>query len=339
MTILKQRSISAGPALLAGALALISSISQAATAPGAGATPANTATATPAPASTAATTSSTTVAATSGEPSGLSKYLGMNYFTFFDGPGLGTDLSYSPNSLGNAADSGWSVWTNLSARGKFSSNLALDVQFRLQQIVTNEFEFRFQGARFGISGTLLKINNDLFDLTWSGAINTDIPMFGGQIVSERTLIANPGMFSNLTFRPKGSKFSVYSLVGPRYFIYNDADAMDKQSLAGGAVPGQKPQLALSLSPSLNYDITEKTAARLGVGIDIRKNMNDEGLRRWFMPVDMGISHTFNKYISIYPHVRASGPWDDELRKDLGARSDVAWMDTASIGLWVNGTLF
>jgi len=263
----------------------------------------------------------------------------MNYFTFFDGPGLGTDLTYSPNSLGRPADNGWSVWTNLSARGKFSSNLALDVQFRLQQIVTNEFEFRFQGARFGISGTLLKISNNAFDLTWSGAINTDIPLIGGQIVSERTLIANPGMFSNLTFRPKGSKFSVYSLVGPRYFIYSDADAMDRQSLAGGAVPGQKPQLALSLSPSINYDITEKTAVRAGVGIDIRKNMNDEGLRRWFMPVDMGVSHTFNKYISIYPHVRASGPWDDQLRKDLGAAAGVDWFDTASVGLWVNGTLF
>lgn len=339
MRLVRNNSTLAGSAALVFGLTLISSFAQAATAPGAATAPASTAATSPAPASTAATTSSTTVTATSGEPSGISKYLGMNYFTFFDGPGLGTDLSYSPNSLGNPADKGWSLWTNLSARGKFSSNLALDVQFRLQQIVTNDFEFRFQGARFGISGTLLKINNDLFDLTWSGAINTDIPLIGGQIVSERTLIANPGMFSNLTFRPKGSKFSIYSLVGPRYFLYRDADAMDQQSLDGGAVPGQKPQLALSLSPSLNYDITEKTAARLGVGIDIRKNMNDEGLRRWFMPVDMGISHTFNKYISIYPHVRASGPWDDQLRKDLGARADVAWMDTASVGLWVNGTLF
>ena len=273
------------------------------------------------------------------EPNGLSKYLGLNYFSFFDGPGLGTDFSTSPGLLGRPSDDGWSIWTNLSARGKFSSNLALDVQFRLQQILTNEFQFRFQGARFGVSGTLLKISNNAFDLTWSGAVNTDLPMVGGQIVSERKLIANPGMFSSLTFRPKGSKFHIYSLIGPRYFIYSDADAMDRQSLGAGAVAGQKPQLAISLSPSINYDFTEKTAARAGVGIDVRKNMNDEGIRRWFMPVDFGVSHTFNKYISIYPHIRLSGPWDDNLRAELGAANGTDWTDTASIGVWLNGTLF
>ncbi len=278
-------------------------------------------------------------AATDSGPQGLSKYLGLNYFTFFDGPGFNGDPLTTPGSLGRPADDGWSLWTNLSARGKFSSNLALDVQFRLQQIITNEFQFRFQGARFGISGTLLKLNNDTFDLVWSGAVNTDLPMIGGQIVSERTLIANPGMFSNLTFRPKGSKFSIYSLIGPRLFIYSDPDAMDGQTLRAGAAPGQKPQLAIVLSPSLNYDITEKTAARAGVGIDLRRNMNDAGIRRWFMPVDFGVSHQFNKYISIYPHVRFSGPWDDDLRKSLNAAPGTDWYDTASIGMWINGTLF
>ena len=285
------------------------------------------------------TTSASEVKATSTEPQGLSKYLGLNYYTFFDGPGLSGDFLTTPGSLGRPADKGWSLWTNLSARGKFSSNLAFDVQFRLQQIITNEFQFRFQGARFGVSGTLLKINNDLFDLAWSGAVNTDLPMLGGQIVSERTLIANPGMFSNLTFRPKWSKFSIYSLIGPRFFIYSDPDAMDGQSLRAGAAPGQKPQLAISLSPSLNYDINEKTALRAGVGIDLRRNMNDAEIRRWFMPVDFGVSHTFNKYISIYPHVRFSGPWDDGLRQQLNAVPGTDWYDTASIGMWLNGTLF
>jgi hypothetical protein len=275
----------------------------------------------------------------SNEPTGIAKYLGVTYFTFFDGPGLGTEFSKTPNNLGKPADKGWSFWTNLSARVKFSQRLAFDAQFRLQQIVTNKFEFRYQGVRFGLSGTLLKIETPTYKLTWTGAVNSDVPFTGGQVLTERTLIANPGMFSSMTLRPNGSKLSMYALIGPRFFIYSDPNAMDQQSLAGGAVPGQKPQIAFSVNPSLNYDLAENTAVRAGVTVDVRKNMNDAALRRWFWPVDMGISHSFNQYLSIYPHVRFSGPWDDKLRAELKAPTGTEWYDTASVGLWLNGTLF
>jgi len=268
----------------------------------------------------------------------VSQYLGLNYFTFFDGPGVGTEFSKTPNNLGRPSDRGWSFWTNLSARGKFSSNLAVDVQFRLQQIVTNEFDFRYQGVRLGLSGTLAKWETPYFNLTWTGAVNSDVPGVGGQISSERTLIANPGLFSNLTIRPHASKFSVYALVAPRVWFYSDREAMDRQALEGGAVLGQKPEAAINLQPSLNYDVTEKTAIRAGILLDIRKNVNDEGLRRWFWPVDFGVSHQFNRHISIYPHARFSGAWDDRLRSSLGAAPGTQWTDTASLGLWINGTL-
>lgn len=268
---------------------------------------------------------------------GIGNYLGLNYFTFFDGPGLGTDFSKSPNSLGRASDRGWSLWTNLSVKGKVSSNLGVDLQLRLQQIVTNQFEFRYQGARLGTSGTLLKIERPGYKLVWSGALNSDIPGVG-QVTTERKLIVNPGLFSNLTVRPTGSRFSLFALVSPRVWFYSDLDAMDRQSLEGGAVAGQKPQAALSLQPSMNYDLSEKTAVRTGIGIDFRKNANATSFRRWFMPVDMGITHTINPMLSVYPHVRFSGPWDDGLRRDLGARAGTDWTDTASVGLWLNGTI-
>jgi hypothetical protein len=268
----------------------------------------------------------------------VSQYLGLNYFTFFDGPGVGTDFTYTPNNLGRASDRGWSFWTNLSARGKFSSNLALDVQFRLQQIVTNELEARYQGARVGLSGTLLKVESPAYTLIWSGAMNTDLPGVGGQIVSERALIANPGLFSNLTLRPRNSKFSVFALVSPRIWFYSDPQAMDRQALEGGAVLGQKPEVAINLQPSINYDLTEKTVVRAGMLFDIRKNMNDDSLRRWFWPVDFGVSHQINNFISIYPHARFSGPWDNGLRAELNAPTGTRWTDTASLGLWINGTL-
>lgn len=270
-------------------------------------------------------------------PKGIGNYLGLNYFTFFDGPGLGTDFSKSPNALGRASDRGWSLWTNLSVKGKVSSNLGVDLQLRLQQIVTNQFEFRYQGARLGTSGTLLKVERPGYKLVWSGALNSDIPGVG-QVTTERKLIVNPGLFSNLTVRPTGSRFSLYALVSPRVWFYSDRDAMDRQSLEGGAVAGQKPEAALAMQPSVNYDITEKTAVRTGLGIDIRKNANADSFRRWFMPVDLGVSHTINSVLSIYPHVRFSGPWDNGLRRDLGARSGTDWTDTASVGLWLNGTL-
>jgi hypothetical protein len=146
------------------------------------------------------------------------------------------------------------------------------------------------------------------------------------------------MFSNLSFRPTGSRFSLFALVSPRVWFYRDANAMDTTSLKQGIQPGEKPQYVLSASPSLNYDISEKTALRTGVGLDFRKNMNSGGFRRWFMPVDVGVSHTFNSMLSIYPNVTFSGPWDDQLRQQLGAAAGTRWTDTVSLGMWLNGTI-
>lgn len=267
---------------------------------------------------------------------GIGDYVGLNYFTFWSGPGLGADFSKTPN-MSNRRDLDWSLWTNLSVRGKVSSNLAVDAQFRLQQFLTNDFQFLYQGIRLGVSGTLLKIERPTYKLVWSGAINSEVPGVG-QIAVQRKQIVNPGMFSNLTYRPTGSRFSLFALVSPRVWFYGDADAMDAVSLRQGSRPGEKPQYVLSASPSLNYDITEKTALRTGVGLDVRKNMNTTGFRRWFMPVDVGVSHTFNSMLSIYPNISFSGPWDDGLRQQLGAQAGTRWTDTLSVGMWLNGTI-
>jgi hypothetical protein len=276
----------------------------------------------------------------------VKKYLGFTYFTFFDGPGVGMELGKTPNSQGLPMDTGWSFWTNLSVRGKFYKDWAVDYQMRLQQIVTNQFEFRFQGGRLGVSGPFVKVNNDSYSLVWSGALNSDIPGIG-QITTQRQLIANPGFFTTLSFQPKGSRLSLFALIAPRVWFYADRDAMDTQTLGGnGGVLGQKPELAIQLQPSLNYDVAVSptwgtTSLRAGMMFDVRKNANDAGLRRWFWPVDIGVAHTFNKHISIYPHIRASGPWDDGLRADLARNgaTPAPWWDTISMGLWINGVIF
>jgi len=267
---------------------------------------------------------------------GIGDYVGLNYFTFWSGPGLGADFSKTPN-MSNRRDLDWSLWTNLSVRGKVSSNLALDAQFRLQQFLTNEFKFLYQGIRLGVSGTLLKFERPTYKLIWSGAINSEVPGVG-QIATERKQLANPGMFSNLTYRPTGSRFSLFALVSPRVWFYSDANAMDAVSLKQQAKPGEKPQFVLSASPSINYDLSDKTAIRTGIGLDFRKNMNTSGFRRWFMPMDVGVSHTFNSMLSIYPNVSFSGPWDDGLRQQLGAQAGSRWTDTVAVGMWLNGTI-
>ncbi len=267
---------------------------------------------------------------------GIGDYVGLNYFTFWSGPGLGADFSKSPN-MSNRRDLDWSLWTNLSVRGKVSSNLALDAQFRLQQFLTNDFKFLYQGIRLGVSGTLLRVERPTYKLVWSGAINSEVPGVG-QIATERKQLANPGMFSNLTYRPTGSRFSLFALVSPRVWFYSDADAMDAISLKQGSRLGEKPQFVLSASPSINYDLSDKTAIRTGIGLDYRKNMNTSGFRRWFMPMDVGVSHTFNSMLSIYPNVSFSGPWDDGLRQQLGAQPGTRWTDTIALGMWLNGTI-
>ncbi len=284
--------------------------------------------------SSGGTTSNTSTVSTG---SSLTDYIGMNYFTFWSGPGLGADFYKSPSTSGRN-DPDWMLWTNLSVRAKFSKNLAFDAQFRLQQFLTNEFRFLYQGVRLGVSGALLRLERPGYKLVWSGAVNTEMPGLG-QLATQRKLIANPGMFTSLTFRPTGSRFSLFALVSPRVWFYSDRVAMDEVSLSQGSRPGEKPQAVIALSPSINYDLTEKTALRTGVGLNFQKNMNADSFRRWFLPVDFGVTHRFNSMLSIYPNVSFSGPWDDQLRKDLGAFPGSKWTDTISLGMWLNGTLF
>lgn len=279
------------------------------------------------------------VSESSAKPSfleGVSKYVGATYFTFFDGPGVGEPVRFSPSSLARPSDTGWSVWTNLSVRAKFTKNLAADYQFRLQQIVTNDLAFRSQGGRLGLSGTLLSLETEGMTLSWSGAVNSDLPMVG-QINAERKLLLNPGLFTQLSVKPKGSRFSLYALVSPRFWFYEDATSMSQQDLQGGLQPGQKPQYTLSFQPSINYAFNEKQGLRAGVLLDIRKNVSDPALRRWFWPVDIGYTHEFGKGLSIYPHVRVSGPWDDGLRAEL-QKAPEPWWNTLSFGMWLSGTI-
>jgi hypothetical protein len=268
-------------------------------------------------------------------PKGIKKYLGLTYFSFFDGPGVGAEFTESPTEQGIAGDIGWTLWTNLSIRAKVSDNLAIDYQARLEQVLSNEFQFRDQGGRLGISGKLLKGE----DWVLSGALNSDVPGLGA-IPTQRTLVFNPGLFSTFSYSPKSSRFSLFALVAPRLFVYRDKNAMADQDL--GLPPGTKPEISLAFNPSINYRLNDASGLRLGVTVDFRKNANQDSIQRWFAPIDMGYTHEFSKAFNIYPHLRVSGPWDNGIRDQIAARRGreaLPWTDTLSFGLWINGTVF
>ncbi len=262
------------------------------------------------------------------------KYVGFTYFSFFDGPGIGQPWSESPNEMGNRSDIGWTIWTNFSARIKFSERLALDYQARIEKVLTNQWEFRDQGGRLGVSGKLLKTR----EWSWTGAVNTDVPGLG-QIPTERTAIVTPGLFTSVSYAPAGSRWSLFMLTTPRFFIYRDSMARARQDVIQGLAPGTKPEIVLSFNPSINYAFNDRHGLRAGVLVDYRKNANWDSMKRWFAPVDIGYTYQLSQMLSIYPHIRGSGPWDNGLRREMaGSRPVQPWQDSVSFGMWLSGTL-
>ena len=267
----------------------------------------------------------------------LERNFGMNYNSFFAGPGIGVPLSMPPGLTGEAADSGLNFFNLVSVKWKFSERFAFDVQFRNQLVVTNRWEFRHQGQRFGISGKLLKGE----DWVIAGAINSDVPIgsFAGQIPSERTLILNPGMFATFDYTPAGSKWSVFALLAPRVWFYRDRNAVALQDVGNGGT-NAKNEFSIYVNPSVNYAATPKLGFRLGTTIEYSKNIGWSSARRNFMPFEFGVTYDISPKLSVYTYLLTSTPLDDGLRREqLGTSNPPDWTRTASLNVWLSGTLF
>ena len=192
----------------------------------------------------------------------ISKVIGMTYFTYFYGPGLHPEnRTFYPNQLGLPDDDGIYLQSQVSVRYKFSSRLALDFQSRFKVILNNSQQrstfspYRWEAPRVGISGKLLE--GEDWDLT--GSINTDFPgtfpqPFSGNQAKFREALFSPGMFSSLKYEPRTSKWSFFGVVSPRYFFYSNPNAIEPQYLKAGYIAQNKPELLLSVQPTLNYQI-------------------------------------------------------------------------------------
>ncbi len=294
------------------------------------------------------------------EPKSTAGTFGLSYFTFFDGPALAGNFGVTPNWLGRPLDDGLSFFNLVSLKYRVSETLAIDYQLRVQVLVNNGtgsagFEqVRWHSPRIGISGKLASGEN----WTLSGAVNTDFPYlfpapFGGGFVAEkRTVLFNPGLFANFSYKVPGSKWSFFTLITPRFFVYEDRDAAEPQLTQGGLSPGLKPELALQFSPSLTYELTEKVGLRMGTVIDYRKlvlsswnpfsasfrtaDVNSEAWRLWATPLQVGVNLALSKALNIYTFVNTYPIAAQRERRD-GSRASFA--ETASVGMWINGTLF
>ena len=295
------------------------------------------------------------------DESSFYKGIGLTYMSFFDGPGLLTDdHSVTPNALGKPSDDGLVFNNNLSLKFLMNSDYALDLQARTQYVMNNGAQtenfdsFRWQSPRFGISTTFFKTQNSKL----TGAFNTDLPysfpkpIGGGYIAERRTTIATPGFFAKYSWTPTYSRWSLFSLVQPRFYIYKDRHVAEKQYSRAGYAPELKNELTLSFSPSANYAFTDTFGFRVGTEIIYKKlvgsNWNitkgtaksaDPNSKYWRiqpMPIQTGVTYSFSKMLEISTFIQGY-PFSNQ-RTDKNGRQ-ATFEKTVSTGAWLSGTLF
>ncbi|MFZ9595340.1 MAG: hypothetical protein ACO3A2_04615 [Bdellovibrionia bacterium] len=289
----------------------------------------------------------------------LKEKMGLTYFTYFNGPGLHPDsMTFNPNQIGNPSTDGVNFSNQFSFRFKFSKNLAIDFQTRFLLILNDHTKLknfqhlRWEAPRIGISGVLLAGE----DWKLVGAVNTDFPYFlpapfSGYQARERTAILTPGLFAGFKYEPKGSRWSIFSVVSPRFFFYQDRSASEMQLKSGGFSPENKPEIILAFQPTLNYRVSEKSSLSLGTGIDYRKqvisdwnmlnasmvmNGNSRAWRFAALPINIGMTFSISPQLNIFPFI-SFFPIEAQ-RFDANEGRPAGFLETTSLGMWISGTL-
>ncbi len=284
---------------------------------------------------------------------------GMTYFSFFDGPGLDPDLrAFPPNQFGRPSDDGLNFFNILSVRYRLNRDLAIDLQTRSVLLLNNGVNsttfqpFRWESPRLGISGKLASGK----DWSLSGAVNTDLPYMlpsplTGYTSRERMIIFNPGMFANFSYNPSGSRWSLFAVISPRYFFYADEDALEPQSRRANFTGRNKPELALALTPTVNYQITPRTTLTSGVVLDYRKQVgsswnpfqasmvNNGDSPSWRLQpiaVQLGVTHEAGPAFRIYPFIQGVPIAAQRVSASTGQQAGFA--ETLRFGMWISGTI-
>jgi hypothetical protein len=291
----------------------------------------------------------------------LTERMGMSYMSFFDGPGiLGNDQSVTPNAIGKPSDDGLVLMNNLSFKYKIKEDVALDFQARFHYVMNNgndveDFQpLRWQSPRFGLSTTFFKTENSKL----TGAFNTDLPYFfpepigGGYIAEKRTTILTPGLFAKYAYAPTTSRWSVFSLVQPRFYIYENRHVAEKQLTRSGYSPELKNEFTMSLSPSVNYALTDKLGTRLGTELIYKKlvvsswnpfngtsKSADPDSKAWrlqAMPLQWGFTYSFSKMLEVSTYIQGFSIASQRIDKK---GRQATFEETVSAGAWISGVIF
>ncbi len=281
--------------------------------------------------------------------------------SFFDGPGLlNNDQSITPNAIGKPSDDGLVLMNNLSLKYKLKNDFNLDFQMRFHYVMNNGNEvedfqaFRWQSPRLGISTTFFKTSHSKL----TGAFNTDLPYYfpepigGGYIAEKRTTILTPGLFAKYAYTPTNSKWSVFSLVQPRFYLYEKRNVAEPQLSRAGYSPRLKNEFTMSLSPSVNYAFTDKFGTRLGTEFVYKKlvasewnplngssRSADPDSKAWRlqpMPLQLGFTYIFNTMIEVSTYIQGYPIANQRIDKQGKVTN---FENTVSAGAWISGTLF
>jgi len=288
------------------------------------------------------------------------KNFGMSYFTFFNGPGLVPGLnSISPNVLGKPLDDGLRLSNYVSLKYKMTQTLAFDFQMRIQWVLNNANNvgnfhvFRWQSPRVGISGKLLSGE----DWSLTGAANTDLPYFlpqpigGGVVAQERTTIFDPGLFAGFSYSPKRSHWSIFSLLMPRFFVYDNRNVAEPQMSRAGFSPKLKNEFIFDVAPTINYALTRSTGLRLGTefiysklilsswnpfhGSLIVTDTHSDAWRLSPVPLQIGVTQDWSEAFKVSVFLQGYPIAIQRITQD---GTQASFLHTCSIGMWISGTV-
>lgn len=270
-----------------------------------------------------------------------------------------------PTSIGSPVADGYQAFNLVSFRFKnLFGNYALDVQTRFRLVFNDDrfpsrrsqaFQvFRWEAPRFGISGRLL--GGESWSIT--GALNSDLPYtlpepFTGFQAKGRTLLATPGMFANLRIAPSGSRFSFFSILNPRFLIYEDPNAAEAEFLGTGLSGDMKAEFVIQVWPTLNYKLSDTWDFSVGTAVTLEKQVQsswnpfvgvtqilNERSEKWRLravPLNVGVTYNYSKEVRIFPFISVFPI--ESMREDARSGRKGDFLQTASFGLEVTGILF
>ena len=96
--------------------------------------------------------------------------------------------------------------------------------------------------------------------------------FTGYTARKREVLFNPGMFANYHYGDPSSNWSYDVLMTPRFIFYQDENAIEPEALQAGFTGKNKPHLVISVSPSVNYRVSEKLSWSIAATMDYIKQV-------------------------------------------------------------------